>query len=141
PRKLMLLGVIRDGDAIFAEAARRNPDLLREGAELRKRHRFVENLPVFRVIDLDVDRLANRECRLIFVQVPRDSLEVNEVAGLINPALGEKKNRTWLDFIAVIVGHAEAIERDRSVAAIDRDQIAVAFALSEHPARLVAVGK
>ena len=66
---------------------------------------------------------------------------MNNVNGFVNAALGEKENGVRLNFVAVIVRHAEPIKRNRRITGIDRDQVAIAFALREDPARFADVRK
>ncbi len=131
----MLLLVIHRSHAIFPEAAGRDGDIFRERSEFRERHRFVKDFAILGVIDPDCDLLAGWEGRLIFVQVPRDSLQVDDVAGLVNAALREKENRAHLGFFFTgIVGDTEPVKRHGRVAAIDRNEVTVALALGEDPA-------
>ena len=82
----------RRGDAISSERFRRELDLLREGTEIGKRYLFVENLPVFRVRHRDLERLARREARLLVIQIAGETLQMNDIARLINSAFREEKN-------------------------------------------------
>ena len=95
-------------------------NVFRKRAELGERHRLIKNFAILGVGDPDCDLLARRESRLIFVQIARDPLQVDDVPWLVNAALRENENRMDLGFFfTVIIGHAEPIKRNGSVTVVD----------------------
>ena len=111
-RELVFLLFVGHRHPIFPDAGRRNLDVFREGTELGKCHGLAKELAVLRIVNFDGHGFAGRQRRLIFIQVPRDSFEVNDVPRLVDAALGEKKNGARIDFVPGIVRHAKPIKRN-----------------------------
>ena len=80
---------------------------------------------------------------MIVTRIARVTFEVNRVARFVDATFGEKEDAVVVRAILVVVGrglgNAEAIERERILAGVERDQMRIVPALREDPTRLVVL--
>ena len=63
-----------------------------KGTEIGKRYLFSEKFPILRVRHRDLERLARGKAGLLVIQITGETLQMNDIARLINSAFREEKN-------------------------------------------------
>ena len=124
-----------------SERFRGELDFRLERTQIGKRHLLVVNLPPLRVRHRDRERFTRGKARLPAVQIAGETLQMNDIARLINSAFREEKNGFCFPVTFPAFRNTEAIERHRRVTIAQGDEMPVPCALRENPAGLVRHGQ